>query len=131
MLWGEGLGRRGYLELWGEGRDVPESNDFCLSSLLAPDSSNKRGMSLLRLCQAEKFDKLVSIILVVYSNSSLTILHPPVSGFSSRLSRASTTFLRYPQPWKFRLSRPSILATRPSSFCQKARAVEAGRRRED
>ena len=109
--------------------DLPESNILRLSSSLAPDSSSNRGMSLLRLCHAEKFDMLVSIIRVVYSNSSLTMPIASLSGFNSRLSRAAITFLRYPQPWKFRLSRPSILTTRASSFCQKLRAVGLGRRR--
>jgi hypothetical protein len=84
--------------------NIPSSRNSLRASSLAFRSSSSRGISWLRLCHAEKLDRLVFTILVVYANSSSTKLFP----FNDGLSSFSTTIRRYPQPWKLRLSRTSM-----------------------
>lgn len=49
---------------WERGEE-PAVRAFCWSVGVADFSVRRRGRSLLRLCQAEKLDRLVSIIRVV------------------------------------------------------------------
>lgn len=71
------------------GRGVPVSRKSFRAAWSALRSFSRRGISWLRLCQAEKLDRSALILLVVYANSGSVMLEP----LSVVLSNLVTTCL--------------------------------------
>lgn len=71
------------------GRGVPFARNSFRATCSALRSFSRRGISWLRLCQAEKLDRSALILLVVYANSTSVMLEP----LSVELSNLVTTCL--------------------------------------